>query len=199
MRKASLLLSILVISLFALSCSEDQPTYPQWWLSATSPYNTLSDLECCFNSYEVEPNVTKLLDLIIADDFIFYFDHDDIGDVVGGYTIPAYWGRGEFMQVINNMFNQAYSIDFRIPILGQGEDAFGKPAEGDTTFTKDNVTISLTVMVDPTNGYIATGFCDFAFSKGSDGFWRLSEWRDHNAKLLCTSQSSFGHILALFH
>jgi hypothetical protein len=199
MRTVSPLLSIIAITLFALSCSEEQPRLQHEWLDPTSPFNTLWDVRYCFNHFDLPLNIINDFSSLIADDFLFYFDPDDVGDYVGGYTIPAYWGRGEFIQVINNMFNQAYSIDFAIPILGQGEDAFGKPAEGDTTFSKSNVSISIIVMMDSTNGYMAQGFCDFRFIKGSDGLWRLDELRDHTAQLLCTSPTSLGYILALFY
>jgi hypothetical protein len=182
-----------------LSCGEEKSPYPEGWLSASSPYNTLSDWELCLNNYKVYPNILKLADYIIGEEFVFWFDPDDVGDVVGGYTIPAYWEKADFMQAINNMFNQAYSIDFKIPILEAGEDAFGKPADGDTTFLKSNVTISLTVMVDATSGYIAQGICDFGFAKDSDSLWRLSMWKDHTAQLVCTEPSSLGEILAMYY
>lgn len=199
MRKILLPIVVLAV-IFTFSCGEDQLLYPEWWLTTSSPYNTLSDLEFCFNDYEVYPNIIKLVDSIIGEDFVFHFKPDDVGEYVGGYTIPAYWGKGEFMQAINNMFNQAYSISFSIPILWQGEEVFGKPAEGDTTFTKDNVAINIVLMVNATEGYQATGFCDFEFCKGSDGLWQLCEWRDHtSSQLLCTQQTSLGEILAMYY
>lgn len=195
-----ILLAIVVLAvIFALSCGEDQPIYPQWWLSASSPFNALSDLIFCFDNYETEPNVIKLVDSIISEDFTFYFDPNDVGEQMGDYAIPEYWGKDEFMQAVNNMFNQAYKINFIIPILDQGEDAFGKPAGGDTTFVKNLVTINLILMVDATMGYQAQGFCDFEFHKGSTGLWQVFAWRDHTGSSICTQATSLGHILAMYY
>jgi hypothetical protein len=201
MRKISPLLSILAISLVVLSCgeNEDQPRLQFDWKDLTSPFNTLWDVQYCFNHFDLAPNMIDYLSGFIADDFVFYFDPDDIGDDVGGYTIPSYWTRDEFIRAVNNMFNQAYDITFDIPVLEQGEEAFGKPAEGDIAFSKSNVTIDFILMVSEDNGYLAHDICDFKFIRGSDGLWQLCELKDHAPYLMCTMPTSFGIILALFN
>lgn len=198
MRKIILLPIILALALLALSCHEENPpTGPEGWQETTSPFNVLWNVCYCFHN-QSETDIVKKFSALLSDDFIFYFKPDDIGDDVGGYVIPTFWTKDEFMIAINNMFNHAYSLDFDIPILEQGEEAFGRPAEGDTTFSKNNVTISFILMVDSTNSYMVQGFCDFKFSRGENGQWYLSEWRDHTAQLLCTDPSSLGHVLAMF-
>jgi len=103
------------------------------------------------------------------------------------------------MSAIRNMFNLAYSIYLQIPILGQGEDAFGKPGEGDTTFAKVNVTVDLLVMVDESNGFQVTGFCHFEFTKDGSGNWPITIWWDRTlSALLSPMPTSLGSILALF-
>jgi hypothetical protein len=200
MRPITLLPIILALALLILSCSEENPpTGPEGWQELTSPFNTLWDVRYCFNHFE-ETDMSKWFATLVSDDFVFYFDPDDIGDNVGEYTIPAFWTKDEFVNAVRNLFKQAYSITLNIPVLEQGEEVFGKPAEGDTTFLKSNVTINLIVMVNEETGYQAQGFCDFRFSKGSDGLWRLCEWRDHtSSQLLSIQPASLGEILAMFY
>jgi hypothetical protein len=173
----------LLIVILAFSCfSEPGPTPPpNWYPDFASPFECLNNLIYCFDSYQTEPNIIDKYKQVLDSTYVFYFDPEDIGDIIGGYTIPSFWTYDEDWRATNNMFNLAYSIDFKIPILGQGEDTFGKPAEGDITFVKNDVTISMTLMVDDTTGYIAQGVCDFKFVKNENGQWHLSEWRDHTA------------------
>jgi hypothetical protein len=174
----------LLIVILAFSCFSEPTTPPQgnWYPDFASPYQCISNLVYCFGNYQTEPKIIDKYKQVLDLTYVFYFKPDDIGQDVGGYIIPTFWTYDEDWQATNNMFNQAYSIDFKIPTLIQGEDAFGKPAEEDTTFLKSNVNISLTLMVDSSNGYIATGYCDFKFVKNENGEWHLSEWRDHTAQ-----------------
>ncbi|GAI52797.1 unnamed protein product, partial [marine sediment metagenome] len=142
------------------------------------------------------------MDAVLSPDFVFYFDPNNVGDYVGDYIIPVSWTKTEMMSAVRNMFNLAYSINLEIPILTQGEDAFGKPDEGDTTFTKTNVTVDLLLMVDEYNGFQVTGFCDFEFTKDGSGNWPITIWWDRTASALLTKDipiPSLGKIFALFY
>jgi hypothetical protein len=175
-----LLAVILVFSCFSEPSNNNNQG--KWYSDFASPYECMCNLIYCFGNYQTEPNIIDKYKEVLDSTYVFYFDPDDIGDKVGDYTIPSLWTYDEDWRATNNMFNQAYSIEFKIPILDQGESAFGKPGDTDTTYAKNNVTISFTLMVDPTSGYIAQGICDFSFVKNDNGQWHLSVWKDHTAQ-----------------
>ncbi len=190
---------IIIVSALVLvalvSCDEDADRI----YDPNSSYGILMGLINYFNNHEDEDNI-KRVNNALSSNFIFYFDHDDVGDYVGYYKIPVSWTRTEMMSAVRNMFDQAYNIDLQIPILRQGEDAFGKPDEGDTTFAKSNVPLTLTVLKDATDGYQAQGFCDFEFGKGGSGNWLMTTWRDKTGSVLLGIQAAtLGTIFALFY
>lgn len=191
--------TIIIVSALVLvalvSCDEETISY---YPDLSSPYGVLTELVYCFN-HNQEDGIIDRMDAVLSPDFTFYFDPDDVGDYVGDYEIPVSWTKTEMMSAITNLFNQAYSIALQIPTLRQGEDAFGKPGEGDTTFTKTNVTVDLRVMIDESSGYQATGFCDFEFTKDGSGNWPITIWWDRTGgALLNPMPTPLGIILALF-
>jgi hypothetical protein len=101
------------------------------------------------------------------------------------------------------MFDRAHRISLRISTEGIGE-----PAPGQTTYRAENVTISILVMIDELNGYIADqGYCNFAFERyeGAEGkkLWRLTKWWDNTAVYYDAnpgiSPTSLGRVLALYY
>ncbi len=192
--------TIIIVSALVLvaliSCDEEIATYTP---DLSSPYGTMVELEYCFNHHQ-EDGIIKRMDAVLSPNFVFYFDPEDVGDYVGDYEIPISWTKTEMMTAIEHLFNQAYSINLEIPILDEGEDAFGKPDEGDTTFAKSNVPLTLTVLKDATDGYQAQGFCDFEFGKDDSGNWPMTTWWDRTASaLLAIQPAPLGIILALFY
>jgi len=200
MRNLSLIAILLPLALFVLSCSQSEPYNPQGWQELSSPFYTLWDV--CWSFHHVdETDIVKRFSTLLGDDFLFYFDSDDIGDSVSGYVIPAFWTKVEFITAVNNMFRHAYDLHLDIPILEQGEDAFGKPAEGDTSFNKPNVAVSFVVIVSPIDGYQAQGYCSFEFKKNGDNQWQISAWRDDTASPGALSGITFrslGYCLAFY-
>ncbi len=191
---------IIIVSALALvaliSCDEETASY---YPDLSSPYGVLTELVYCFNNHQ-EDGIINRMDAVLSPNFIFYFDPEDVGDYVGYYEIPVFWTKTELMSAVRNMFNQAYSIELQIPILDESEDAFGKPGEGDTAFTRINVYVNLLLMVDESNGYQAQGFCDFEFGKDGSGNWPITIWWDRTVMvLMTTSPVSLGKILAFFY
>lgn len=113
----------------------------------------------------------------LSTNFTFYFNEIDVGKEVGDFTIPESWGYDTEVQVIENMFDQAYDIDIDLV-----SETVGDPEPNDDTYTAYNVQIRLTVMIDATNGFIADGFVDFEFESynGEKGekLWRVINWWD---------------------
>ena len=192
--------TIIIVSALVLvalvSCDDETISY---YPDLSSPYGIMVELEYCFN-HNQEEGIINRMDAVLSPDFTFYFDPEDVGEFVGDYEIPLSWTKTEMMSAITNLFNQAYSIDLEIPILTQGEDAFGKPDKGDTAFTRTNVTVDLLLMVDEQNGFQVTGFCDFEFGKDGSGNWPITIWWDRTLSgLMTTSPVSLGAVFALFY
>ena len=190
------------LALLAFACEDrvHAPTPTPEPTGAESPVEVLETVEKSFNERD-----TKLLVSSLSENFVFYFDPDDVGQRPPGkpsYEIPESWSYTEFWNAANNMFTKAYSISLSIPT-----DQVGTPAENETTFRAEKISISLLVMVDELNGYIAdTGYCNYEFesytSEAGKKCWGLTGWWDRTAipadGRLGLKPSSVGRILATF-
>jgi hypothetical protein len=198
MKKA--LLGVALIALLALGCFEGEVTTPEeTYPEPTSPVNALKLVAISFNQGKVE-----LLKPELSPDFVFYFDPQDIGRSPPGsqYVIPEWWSYTEFRHATKNMFDKAYSINLSITTSG-----VGTPGENETTHKAENIKISLLVMIDELNGFIADGgYCNFAFEryeteKGKK-YWRLTKWWDRTSgsfdEYPGTSPTSLGRVLAMY-
>ncbi|HUV86624.1 MAG TPA: hypothetical protein VMX79_05875, partial [bacterium] len=77
------------------------------------------------------------------------------------------------------------------------------------TYRADNITLSLVVMIDELNGFIAdNGYCNFEFerydSTAGKKYWRLTKWWDRTCGGYdeypgVASPSSFGRVLAIYN
>ncbi len=190
-------------AMLLLACGEEEGVTPRVpdRLEPTSPAAVLKNVEIAFNSRDI-----NLLKAMLSENFVFYFDPRDVGQSPPGkpeYKIPESWSYVEFWNAVGNMFGQAYSISLSIPT-----NRVGTPGENETNYKAENISISLLVMIDELNGFIADGgYCNFAFekytTKEDKKYWRLTGWWDR------TSQSfdehpgaggvSLGEILALFN
>jgi hypothetical protein len=145
----------------------------------TSPANVLKNVVIAYNQGDID-----LYKRTLSTNFVFYFDPRDVGQPPPGkeYTIPESWSYTEDWRATNNMFNQAYSINLSIPT-----DRIGKPDPEETTYRADNVSISLLVMIDELDGFIADkGYCNFEFEQYTSGqgkkLWRLTNWWDRTSQ-----------------
>ena len=195
------IIGFVVIAVLALACGEEEgvtPTEPDRF-EPTSPVNVLKNVEISFNRGDI-----NLLKAMLSTNFVFYFDPRDVGSNPPGsqYRIPESWSYTEFWPALKNMFDQAYSINLSIPT-----SRVGTPGENETIYKAENISISLLVMVDDLNGFIANGgYCDFELerydSASGKKYWRLTKWRDRTSEFLDVYASaeapSLGRILALF-
>jgi hypothetical protein len=101
------------------------------------------------------------------------------------------------------MFRKAYRISLSIPT-----GRVGTPGENETKYKAENISISLLVMIDELNGFIAdNGYCNFEFeryeSAGGKKYWRLTKWWDRTSQGYDENPGargeSLGKILALFN
>ena len=193
---------LVAIAILALACGEEEgvtPTVPDR-LEPTSPVNVLKNVVISFNQQDI-----NLLKAMLSEDFIFYFDPRDVGNSPPGsqYEIPESWSYVEFWNAVGNMFDKAYSINLSIPT-----GRVGTPAENETTYGAENITISLLVMITELTGFIADGgYCNFEFeryeSAGGKKYWRLTGWWDRTSEFLDmypgVEPTSIGRILTLFY
>lgn len=190
MNRVTLILATAVLSAAFLSCGEEEeapaPRVPDY----SSPNAVLNTIAKAFNHGRLD-----WLDDALTTDFTFYFDPDDVGDVVNGYVIPPSWTYAEFKTACENMFAEAYSINF-----GLGEA--GVPAEGVTEYKAEGVQLYCVVYIDPRTVYRTTYYCheDFLFVKQASGSWRVARWWDFAGPFSGDVEPpSFGKILALFY
>jgi hypothetical protein len=195
------IIASVAVALLALSCGEEEGVTPRGpdRLEPTTPANVLKNVAISFNQRDV-----NLLKAMLSESFVFYFDPRDVGQSPPGsrYVIPESWSYTEFWRAVGNMFDKAYRINLSIPT-----DRVGTPGENETTYRADNISLSLLVMVNELDGFIADkGYCNYEFERyegaGGKKYWRLTKWWDR------TSQSSdeypgalaasFGKVLALF-
>ncbi len=139
----------------------------------------------------------------LSPDFVFYFNPNDVGASIGGYTIPESWNRTEMLAAIQNMLDEAYAIDMSIPTA-----KVGKPGSSATTWRANNIVISMTLYTAPGTGYrIGAGYCNFAFEKyeeNNEARWRLTAWWDFTSESRAAAAvpnvepSSLGRVLAVY-
>jgi hypothetical protein len=191
----------IVMTAFTAGCFDPPPEEIPEIPAPTSPANVLSNVAASFN----RPSLSLIEDSL-GPAFVFHFDPEDVGQNPPGgsnYLIPESWSRTEFVRAIGNMYDRAYNIDLAIPTGN-----IGTPEEWEETYLAEKVSISLLVMIDELNGYIANqGYQNFEFEKYNNEKgevrWRLTGWWDHSrAGLDCrfgTSPSTFGCVLALYY
>ena len=193
------LTGFILIAVLTLACFEEEGVTKPGPPEPTTPANVLKNVEISFNRRDI-----KILNRVLSPDFIFHFDPRDVGQNPPGshYVIPESWSYTEFWRAINNMFGQAYSINLSIHT-----GRVGSPGENETTYKAENVTISLLVMIDELNGFIADGgYCNFEFERydaaSGKKYWRLTGWWDRTSESFDAypgvEPASLGRVLALY-
>jgi hypothetical protein len=195
------LVGFALIGVLALACGEDEGITrpPEVIPDATSPVDALKGVEKSFTRRDI-----NLLEGMLSEDFVFYFDPDDVGQNPPGseYVIPKSWPYTKFRETADYMFVRAYAINLSVPTGG-----IGAPAPGQTEYKAEDVSVSLLVMVNELSGYIADGgYCDFEFevyyNKQKQKRWRLTGWWDHTSEYLDArpgvEPTSLGKILAFY-
>ena len=179
--RAGLVTAAAAAALILTGCpfSPPDPVPPQQPVEMISPANVLKNVEIAYNQGDIE-----LYKKAISPTFVFYFDPRDVGKNPPGstYIIPESWSYTEDWRATERMFNQAYSISLSIPT-----GKVGKPDPEENTYRADNVNISLLVMIDELDGFIAEGgYCNFEFEKykneQSQDRWRLKAWWDRTSQ-----------------
>jgi hypothetical protein len=197
-----ILLSGMALTLLAVACGDEPVNTPNeiQRLLPTSPRAVLVNVETAFNHRDI-----NLLKAMLSENFVFYFDPDDVGHTPPGgshYVIPESWSYTEFWKAIERLFEGAYRISLTIYAAGVGE-----PDPEATTYRAENIRLRILVMIDDVNGYLAdAGYCNFAFEryeneKGED-LWRLTKWWDNTSVSYDANPplepTSLGRVLSLY-
>ncbi|HUV85774.1 MAG TPA: hypothetical protein VMX79_01535 [bacterium] len=164
----------LALALLALACGEEEPPPPPPPVS--TPVEVLKNIEISFNRRDID-----LLKNCLSPNFVFYTDPGEIGrpkPAESYYRPPPCYTFTEFWNIAYNMFKGAYSVSLSI-----STGRVGEPAPEENTYWADKVELSLLVMVDELNGYIADeGYCHFEFEKYKNEQgqvrWRITNWWD---------------------
>ena len=187
----------IALTLLVAACGEEEGiTEPE---PANTPADVIGTLEIAFNQLSI-----RYLKSAISENFVFYFDPDDVGQHPPGssYVIPEYWSYTEFLLYVQRLLERAYSVNISIP-----SSAIGEPAPEERLYKARNINISLLVMVDRVNGYICNqGYCNFEFRTyyNSTGtrLWRLVKWEDYTSvnadSYASPASASLGKILAMY-
>jgi hypothetical protein len=187
------------LALLPLACGEEEGVTKLPPPVLTGPANVIENVEMSFNQRNID-----LLKKCLGPAFVFYFDPRDVGQSPPGsqYIIPASWSYTEFWSVVNRMFERAYSVSLRIP-----SSQIGTPKPGEDRYEAKNVSVSLLVMVDEYNGFIADrGYCNFAFgthyNEQKEKRWCLAGWWDFTSSYAdgapASMPFSLGMILAMY-
>jgi len=196
-----LLFGFLGVTLLLVACGEEEGVTPNvdYRVLPTSPRAVLVNVETAFNRRDI-----NLLKAMLSENFVFYFDPDDVGQHPPGseYEVPVSWSDFDFVDAARKMLKAAHSISLAIPTSRVGE-----PGPNETTYRVENTNIRLLVMIDEINGYIAEqGYFNVEFEKycserGND-YWRLTKWWDNTSVSYDAnpgvSPASLGKIFALF-
>jgi hypothetical protein len=178
MRK--LLIFAMVLLILVVACDEEPQgaVFPDY----SSPARTFWTFTECFNRF-TEVGIIKTLNDTLTDEFTFYFDPND-------ENVPVSLDKTAFCDACQNMFEQAYGINFEFTNIGS-------PGEGETEYSA-TIEIEFLLMIDETSGYQATGDIEVGFLQTGDG-WKIGEIRDHTLlNNMTIGETSWGGIIALF-
>lgn len=152
---------------------ETKPTAELPDIENTTPANVLRNIERAYNQKDYQ-----LYKKCLAPSYVFYFNPQDVGYVIGEYTIPVSWNQVEDLDAARAMFNEAYSIMMDIPA-----ENIKDPEQGETTFRTGQVEMQLTLLTAPGTGYmIGAGYCIFEFERyyeNGNPLWRMTKWWDY--------------------
>lgn len=190
MTGAALLAALLTTACLFEDPGEDPPR--EETLVNDTPANCLRLVERYWNTLDYSQFQPTL-----APNFVFYFNPNDVGQTVEGYSIPVSWNAQEMKDAIRNMLTRAYSITMDIPVAN-----LGAPGSGEIFYRTGQVVIELTLLTSPGTGYrLGAGYCLSEFEKyqeeGQDR-WRLTKWWDYTRESRDSGPASLGRVLAIF-
>jgi hypothetical protein len=182
MRK--LLIFAMVLLILVIACDEENNgnVFPDY----STPVDTFETFVETFQRF-AEPGIIGILKNCLTEDFTFYFDPND-------EDVPVSLDKTAFCDACQNMFEQAYGINFEFTSIGS-------PGEGETEYDAET-DINFILWISEINAYQATGAVYIIFNEMS-GQWKIDEIRDQTASdyvlIIEPAPQSFGSILFLFY
>ena len=176
-------IALLAFTMIGSECLFGKTEAPpeQGTLDLSTPGRTLESLARVYNITRNMDDYRRLLHSTGENAYAFYFDPNDVGDIVPqtGYQIPQSWTSQEDIAATDNMFRtpaEGGAYDISLDILNSGD--YDDPTITGTFYRADNVLIQLYLWpTSPDFAYLATGPCDFEFTKVGDA-WLISAWFD---------------------
>jgi|GEM_PF-759246 len=166
---------IFVVVILLVGC--DQAVLPgDPYEGMDTPEKTLAKFETTFVETNKDKSRGKEFMSLFSDDFVFYFDEDDVGVSWPGYEIPEYWEFSDFSITITSIFTNSPQYSMEV-----GEEYIGDVPEGATTFTTPEIWFDGLFYLDYHSATGPSGPVTFTFSKidtGNGYAWVITEWRD---------------------
>ena len=168
---------ILISAVFILVLGCDNALSPiDPYEGMDTPEDTLVKFETTFAETNENKSKGKEFLSIFTDDFIFYFDEDDVGVSWPGIEIPEYWELSDFSIAVESIFinSPKYTISVR-------EEYIGDVPEGATDFETAEIWFDGLFYLDEQSATGPGGMVTFTFAKidtGSGYSWIITEWRD---------------------
>jgi hypothetical protein len=185
--KKLLPLAALTVILSGTACEEEvePPPPPPDRLAPTSPVNVLKNVELAFNDRDI-----NLFKDMLSENFIFYFDPDELGRRPGGKRrIPESYSYTEIVRRVNDLFETAYSISMSIDTRNVRD-----PGPAETTFRADNIKVTLIVKETELKGFTYERYGHVEFEKyradAGENYWRITKWWDR-------ARPAYGEYLTL--
>jgi hypothetical protein len=136
-------------------------------------YVTSAD-QCVENllfAYNYRENIYKYSD-ILEENFRFYFDTQDIND----FTLPSNWSKTNEIDMLINLYQQSdntQEVTLALSKISGQSDTYHSNDADIYRFYELYVNHNITNVSQSFSGK-----CQLHLEKGSDGFWRITEWYD---------------------
>ncbi len=125
--------------------------------------------------------------LLLHDDFVYYFNENEIGDVIDGRVTPQSWNNYSEERFIEKLLLAENSIHLDL------ETESAPPPDGEHP-QSDYLHYSLDVVTDSGEHYHAEGEAQFRFAYDDDYGWLIDTWNDYAAP----GETSWSTIRMLF-
>ncbi len=174
--KKSVKLLVLAVIVMLMACnafsprdSEEPESGVEWNSFPIQPQQVLENL---VYAYEFSQNSIKYGE-IFTDEFRFFFDTQDVSD----YGVPQEWDAQTESDMLLLLYNHLLSNTDMTLELEEVED---EPDDIQSEFAEFYRKYTLSVQHDLNHlPQTFSGVCFLEIVKGTDGFWRISQWQDN--------------------
>jgi len=180
----SLALTMLACNIFTPRSAEPPDKPAEWNAFPNTPEKCLENLIYAYNHRE---NVF-LYGNILSDDFVFYFDSQDVLD----FTLPPRWYKQNEVDMLMNVYfqtNMLFDMNLRLEVLANQPDIYHANYawvyRGYKLYVNHNIPNLFTEFIGKFQLYM---------ERESNGIWKIKEWHDFREQ----SEWTFGRMKNAF-